>query len=278
MWKHVSNMEIAKEEIEESYKVPNLEKGIAVLELLSENSSGLSLQEIKSTLDISQTTAYRILNTLVRLGYLSYNEQGRYYQLTRKMLTVGFRSIQEHNLLERVLPKLRSLRDRLRETVCFGVMGTEKALFVEQAIGSYPFCFVLSPGKSIELHCSAPGKAMMAFMPENVRENYLSKMNYEIYNSRTLKNATEYLAELERVRIQGYAVDREEEMSGVVCVGTPIFNYDAYPCGAIWISGPKDRLPDEKIAGVAQILKEATAEISENLGYINQIKVTENAN
>ena len=58
------------EKAEENYKVPNLEKGIAVLEYLSLYSLGRTLQAIKSELDISQTTAYRILNTLVRLGYL----------------------------------------------------------------------------------------------------------------------------------------------------------------------------------------------------------------
>ena len=62
------------EKVEENYKVPNLEKGIAVLEYLSLHTQGETLQAIKSDLDISQTTAYRILNTLVRLDYLIYNE------------------------------------------------------------------------------------------------------------------------------------------------------------------------------------------------------------
>ena len=68
----IPNMEKA----EENYKVPNLEKGIAVLEYLSLHTQGETLQDIKSALDISQTTAYRILNTLVRLDYLIYNEDG----------------------------------------------------------------------------------------------------------------------------------------------------------------------------------------------------------
>ena len=71
------------EKAEENYKVPNLEKGIAVLEYLSLYSLGRTLQAIKSELDISQTTAYRILNTLVRLGYLIYNEDTKHYKLSR---------------------------------------------------------------------------------------------------------------------------------------------------------------------------------------------------
>lgn len=261
-------MENTREEIEESYKVPNLEKGVAVLELLSYSNTGMTLQEIKTELDISQTTAYRILNTLVRLGYLLYNESLKKYRLSRKMLTVGFRSVQEHNLLERVLPRLRSLRDLLKETVCFGVMGADKALFIEQAIGAHPFCFVLSPGKSIDLHCSAPGKAMMAFLPDNARDSFLQKMDFRAYNANTLTNRADYLMELDRVRMQGYAVDHEEEMTGVICVGAPIFNYSGSPCGSIWISGPKDRLPEKTVGLYARTIMETTRELSFEFGYV----------
>ena len=93
------------EKVDESYKVPNLEKGIAVLEYLSLRSAGETLQDIKSALDISQTTAYRILNTLVRLEYLNFSEDTKRYKLSRKLLTLGFRSLNEHNLLETVLRK-----------------------------------------------------------------------------------------------------------------------------------------------------------------------------
>ena len=90
------------EKVDESYKVPNLEKGIAVLEYLSLRSAGETLQDIKSALDISQTTAYRILNTLVRLEYLNFSEDTKRYKLSRKLLTLGFRSLNEHTLLETV--------------------------------------------------------------------------------------------------------------------------------------------------------------------------------
>lgn len=253
--------------VEESYKVPNLEKGIAVLELLSFVGAGMTLQEIKVELEISQTTAYRILNTLVRLGYLLYNETSKKYRLSRKMLTVGFRAVQEHNLLELVLPRLRQLRDKIKETVCFGVLGAEKALFIEQAIGTHPFCFVLSPGKVIDLHCSAPGKAMMAYLPANIRDAYLSKMDYKIYNANTITNEKDYLDELAKVRLKGYAVDNEEEMGGVICIGAPIMNFHGYPCGSIWISGPKDRLPEESIIMYAECIMQAAEEVSFEMGY-----------
>ena len=261
------------EKVEENYKVPNLEKGIAVLEYLSLHTQGETLQAIKSDLDISQTTAYRILNTLVRLDYLIYNEDTKRYKLSRKLLTLGYRSLNEHNLLETVLPRLRELRDEVKETACFGVLGERKGIFIEQAQGHHTFRFVLSPGKSFELHCSAPGKAIMAYLPNTVRDRYLSYMDFMHYNDRTIVTREAYLKELETVRKYGYAVDNEEELSGVICVGAPIFNYTGFPCGAIWISGPKDRLTEKVVQASAESIKRVAQSISFELGYSKSKKI-----
>ena len=249
------------------YSVPTLEKGIAVLECLSLHPEGLSMQRLKSLLDVPQTTIYRILNTLLRLGYLLYDEKAKEYKLSSKLLTLGFASLNEHNLLEIVLPYLRELRDIVKETVCFGVLGSEKGVFIEQAQGHHTFRFVLSPGKVFELHCSAPGKAMMAYLPAVIRDRYLSLMSFEKYNERTITDRKTYLKELDRVLKMGYAVDNEEELTGVICVGVPLLNYKGFPCGTIWFSGPKDRLTPPVIETYAKHLKRVAEEISERLGY-----------
>ena len=261
------------EKAEENYKVPNLEKGIAVLEYLSLHTQGETLQDIKSALDISQTTAYRILNTLVRLDYLIYNEDTKRYKLSRKLLTLGFRSLNEHNLLETVLPRLRDLRDQVKETACFGVLGDRKGIFIEQAQGHHTFRFILSPGKPFDLHCSAPGKAIMAYLPNTVRDRYLSYMEFTRYNARTITTRDAYLEELEKVRKLGYAMDNEEELNGVICIGAPIFNYTGYPCGAIWISGPKDRLSKEVVRVSADCIRKVAQTISLELGYSKAKKI-----
>lgn len=252
---------------EENYKVPNLEKGIAVLEYLSLHAQGDTLQNIRHSLDISQTTAYRILYTLVRLEFLLYSEATKRYRLSQKMLMLGFRSLNEHNLLEAVLPRLRNLRDEVKETACFGILGDTKGVFIEQARGYHAFCFVLSPGKSFELHCSAPGKAIMAYLPKTVRDRYLDGMEFMRYNDRTITTREAYLDELARVSELGYALDNEEELSGVICIGAPILNYIGYPLGAIWISGPKDRLSNDVLESSIVSIKTIASEISAELGY-----------
>ena len=98
--------------------------------------------------------------------------------------------------------------------------------------------------------------------PNTVRDYYLAQMEFTRYNARTITTPEAYMEELEKVRRQGYAMDNEEELSGVVCVGTPIFNYTSYPCGAIWISGPKDRLSKEVIRQSVEYIKDTAQCIS----------------
>ena len=253
--------------VEEQYKVPNLEKGLAVLELLSYTRNGMTLQEIKVELDISQTTAYRILNTLVRLGYLLYNDKVKKYRISKKLLTLGLCAIEEHDIFESVLPHIRNLRNKVKETVCYGVISSEKIVFIEQAIGTHPFCFVLTPGKMIDLHCSAPGKAVLAFMEASTRDTYLKTITYERYNENTITCEADLVKELDQISKCGFAMDREEEMIGVVCLGAPIINCHGIPIGAIWLSGPRSRLNDKVIDKYAALLLETTHAISYELGY-----------
>lgn len=257
-------------ETNDGYKVPNLEKGIAIIELLTGKYGGLSLQEIRVETEISQTSAYRILNTLVRLGYLYYDDESKRYRLTRKMLTMGFRTVGEHGLLDAVLPNLRELRNQVKETVFFGVLGDQKGVFIEQAEGLYDFKFLLSPGKEFELHCSAPGKAILAFLPEGMRDHYIANMDFVKFTDHTITDPLLFLQELEKVRQLGYAIDAEEQLTGVACVGAPIFNYTSNPCGAIWVSGPTGRFGHEVIERVVPQLLAITGKISTIMGYIQE--------
>lgn len=251
----------------ETYSVPSLERGLAILEFLSLENRYANLQEIKNELGLSQTTAYRILNTLNRLGYINIDEKTKQYSMTRKMLSMGFSSLDEHEILKTVVPHLQILRDKVKETVCFGVLGEEKGVFIEQAQGLHSFRFALSPGKSFDLHCSAPGKAIMAYLPSMIKQRYLKLMKYEKHNERTINNEADYVEELRKVRKNGYAIDNEEEVTGVICIGAPIFNYTKYPCGSIWISGPKDRLDQQTIDYIAEQVKQTADKVSNELGY-----------
>lgn len=256
-----------KLEGETNYNVPNLEKGLAVLEVLADAPFGMTLQELRNAMKISLTTAYRILNTLVRHGYLFYDEDSKKYSSSMKMLTIGFKSLQEHNLLDLVLPKMRELRNEIEESVFFGVLSEDGIIVLEKSIGTHAFCFYVNTGKKLPLHCSAPGKAMLAALPQEISDEYMNRISFIVHNENTIGSKEQMEKELETVRSRGYALDLEEEMSGVVCVGCSILNYAGLPCGCLWTSAPKARLKPKNLEKIGKRFMEVTSSISTELGY-----------
>lgn len=252
---------------ERSYKVPNLERGLEIMELLAENSGGLTVQEIKNKLNLSQTSVFRITQSLLQHGYLTRDEESKLFYLTRKLLTIGFRAINEHDLLGIALPWMRKLRDDVKETVFLGIFGDTDGIFIEQALGSYPFKFMLTPGNRFPLHCSAPGKAMLAFLPEKEQKELIAKLTLKRFNENTITNKRKFQEELKNVQRLGYSIDKEEQLKGVVCVGAPIYDYKGISSAAIWISGPTERMNETVWKEQGELVKEYALQISIEMGY-----------
>ncbi|MFI3283158.1 MAG: IclR family transcriptional regulator [Rikenellaceae bacterium] len=252
---------------EVKYNVPGLERGIEIIEYLTRYPKGRTLPEIYQALKIPQTTVYRILCTFIRCEYIIYCEDTKRYKLSMKILMLGYRTLMDYSLSESVLPRMRELCDEFHETICFGVMSDNSVVLIEQVQGDNAFCFTMSLGKSFELHCSAPGKAIMAFLPRVESEKYINRVVFTSHNERTITSKEEYRRELDIVLEKGYAIDREEELTGVMCVGAPILNHVGYPCGAIWTSAPKDRIMKRSEEFFVEGIKSLAEQISKDLGY-----------
>lgn len=97
-------------------------------------------------------------------------------------------------------------------------------------------------------------------------------MDFQRFNERTITSREDYMKELRKILKLGYAIDNEEELTGVICIAAPVFDYRGYPCGSIWISGPKGRLTKEVIENNAVLIKEEAKLISAELGYMQTKK------
>ena len=250
------------------YKIPILEKGMQVIELIAQNEKGLTVQEMVNSLKHSKTSIYRIVCSLEEMGYLRKNQETNSFSITKKLFKVGLSSLGTTTIIEHAYEPMRRLRDELRETVVLGTLMGTKIVILEQVIGSHHFSFILKPGVGVCLHASAPGKAMMAYVSEQERDEILAKIEYTLYTENTITNTTDYLKELDRVQSCGYGLDMGEELTGVRCIGAPIFNQAGKVAAAIWITGPGERLPNEAIKDYGKQVVACANEISEKMGYI----------
>ncbi len=250
------------------YHVPNLERALQILELLAKNPEGMTISQIAEALGVPRNSVFRITATLLDRGYLIRDDATKAFQLSIKLLTLAYDGLSEGTLVEKAIPVMRRLRDRIGETVPLGVRTGTEGIVIAQVQGIHPFRFVFEPGRRLHLHTSAPGKALVAFLPEDEREELIARLPMPRYNERTITDPDRYREELERVRRLGYAVDRAEETEGVHCVAACILDRFGYPLAAIWVAGPSVRLPEKEFDSIGPIVREHAERISRSLGVV----------
>ncbi len=260
--------EQVKEE-EKNYSVPNLERALSIIELLINHQHGLTLAEMQEKTGFPKSSLFRITQTLADRQYLVKSESPVRFTLSKKFLHIGLSTLSESSLIENCLPVMREIRDNLKETVLLGSLIEGEGVLLEQVLGLHPFTFMLQPGKRFNLHASAPGKSILAFMPAHEQKETVNAMYFEKFNENTITSKDRYNTELELVQQKGYGFDHAEELDGVHCVGAPIFNQYGYPIAALWITAPSSRLPFKDFDAIGNTLKEAGLAISRKWGFNN---------
>ena len=249
------------------YQVPNLTRGMAILELLARHPEGLSMVEIARAMDLPNNSVFRIATTLTDLGYLHRDPSTKAFSLTRKLLALGYKSIAENSLVEESVADMRQLRDKVKETVLLATLVSRQAIILEQVSGVHPFRFMIEVGTKNPVHASAHGKAIVAFMPADEAEMTIESLDFTKFNNNTITDPEKFKAELAKIRQQGFALDLAEEIQGVRCASAPIFNHTGYPIAALTTTGPADRLSDELLQSAALEVKAHANAISHKLGY-----------
>jgi IclR family acetate operon transcriptional repressor len=249
------------------YVVPILERSLIVLETLSKNPQGMGISELARILAMPKNSVFRILTTLYLSGYLTRDEDGRIYRLSRKILALGYEALDEHSLVEKSLDVMRELRDQTGETVLIGTLLGNEGVVLELVPSNQPIKFLVEVGNRFPLHTAAPAKAMLAFLPESEADARIKKISFRKFTSATITSAIAYRRALADARKTGLAFDREEEMESLHCVAAPIFNHRGYPIAALWITGPSYRFRREHFSRMGENVRQAAQRISARFGH-----------
>lgn len=249
------------------YNVPALERGLLILELLGAHPQGLSLVDIARRLKFPANSTFRIALTLARLGYLSRSDKTKTYVLTRRLLSIGFSTVHEYNIVEKSMGLLRAFRDEVKETVALAILLPEEArgLVLAQAESRHAFGYRLEIGTRFDLHCTGPGKALVAFLPDEEMKKIVGNITFTRYNANTITTRDAFLKEMALIRKAGYALDREEAMDGCYCVAAPVFNENGHSIAAIWATGPSNRYMKAESVAVGKMAVKYASQISERL-------------
>jgi len=250
------------------YIVPNLDRALAMLELLSGRPEGLNVSELSVELGIPKNSAFRIAVTLESRGFLDKSAGTKRYRLTPRLLMLGAVSSTDVNLFEKSVDVMRRLRDETHETALLGTLTGDEGVVLDQALGTHPFKFAVDAGTRFMLHTAAPGKAMLAAMGEDERRQRVRRLSFPRFTPNTITSAEEFLGHLEKVAQRGYGFDLNEEMEGQTCVGAAITGATGSPIAALWITAPSSRIPDGQLDALGSLVKAHADEISARFGAI----------
>jgi len=238
---------------------------MAVLEAVGERVEGLTHAEIVEHTGCSSNLVHRVLSTLVSLGYMTRRVDNRRYALSNRFVEVFRPLVSDKSFVVCAQTGLRFLRDRSRETVQLIIETGGKAIVLDQLSGLEPVQVMGRVGMHVPLYSCAPGKALLAFMPNTKREDWFRTVKLKSFTAATKNTRAELEDEFRQILRRGYAEDREEGIEGIRCVAAPIFDTHQQTVGAITVMSPKARLPQRRFAEVGLWCLEAAALVREEL-------------
>jgi len=235
-------------------QVPALQRGLAMLEYLAALPDGATLSELGTQLGISMASIFRLAGGLEELGYVRRDEKTKRYSVTQKLLLLGQPHSGRRSLAECSLEPMRRILAATGETTQLCCLADTSCVILEQLPSVHPFKYIVDLGSRVQLHCCAPGKAMLAFLPDAALDAILPKLKLEKHTEQTITTRKALLVELGRIRACGYAFDRGEHFEGIHCVAAPLLDRHGHALAAITIAGPASRLPVRRFAEFAETI------------------------
>lgn len=238
---------------------PALQRGLALLQALATRPNGASQSELAALLNLPQTAVHRIAMALEHLGYIQKHAATRSLRVTQKLLLLGQPHSGGRTLIEACLPSLRNISQRTNETTQLCVLAKTHCIILEQIPSRHPFKYIVDLGSRAPVQCCAPGKAMLAFLPDPDRTQVIQALEFHPYTPKSLLSQEALEKELEEIRYRGYALDQGEHFEGIHCIAAPLLDVHGQPLAAITIAGPSTRIPKTVFAEWGAAISEAAS-------------------
>ena len=231
---------------------PTCGKSLAILDLVARHPRGITAAQAARASSITPNLVFRILKTLVAMGYCLQHGTTKTYTLSGKLLEMAGPQSGDQSLVLAGHEALRALRDATGETVQLLIESGGKALVLEQLRGTQALQVCGDVGLRTPLYSSAPGKAILAWWSDKRRSDWFRGRTLKSFTATTLADRGRLEDELVASRARGYTVDRAEGLEGIHCVAAPILDLHGTPLAAVTIMAPVSRMPVDRFPALGE--------------------------
>jgi IclR family KDG regulon transcriptional repressor len=249
-----------------TYNITALQRGLRLLQLFSDSPQGLAAKEVAGRSRLPVSTVHRFLANLEASGFLNCSGDG-VYRLGIACFAIGQAALGQLDIRRVSLPYLQELNQQTRETTHLTVRHGLSAVYLEKLDSPEQLRIHSRIGAAVPLYCTAVGKVMLAYMPDDERKKVLPQLALKRLTPHTVGNLQELEAELYRVRKNGYACDLEENELHIRCIAAPIWDHAGCVNASLSITAPMVRMVAARIRQLAPLIQSAGLQISRELGY-----------
>lgn len=224
------------------------------------NERELSLTEISSRVNLNKSTVFRLLNTLEQKGFLIRNPDTEKYRLGFRIWELSTNLIGVDDPATLLLPEMTRLRDILDETISLYVRDGYERIRIQSIESNQAIRRVAPVGIRLPLSVGASSKVLVAFEDPITRGSILDQLEKKDSIDRK-----EFNRIIKEVQEKGYATSFEEREIGAVAISFPIFNRNGDMIAVLSVSGPVNRLTEEKLNEIAPVVRETAIRMGKML-------------
>ncbi len=250
----------------EQGSVQSVERSFALIELLCKNGA-MGITEMAAASGLSKATVFRLIATLVKLGYVQQKAGSDKYRLTLKFLHLSADTLSNIDMRRYARPFLERIPQLTGETAHLVERSGNDIVYIDKFDSTANSIRMVSRvGLSLSMVYTAVGRAIMARLPDEEIRRIWDATVIEKKTPHTIVSFDAFMDEMRRVRRQGYAVDREENELGVRCVGIALPDMYGEYTYAFSVSAPATRMDDAKEAEIGELVLKTAREMAKAMG------------
>jgi IclR family transcriptional regulator, acetate operon repressor len=252
--------------------VQSLLRAISLLEILAEDDEGYRLVDLAARAGLSTSTTHRLLTTLEQKRFVQFSRDSSLWFVGVRCFSIGAAFPRRRGFASLALPFMQRLRDLTGETVNLGLLDQGDVVFLTQVESRELMRAITRPGGRSPLPCTAMGQALLSVMSEREVAELLKLHGLPRRTPKSIARPTMLHEALTAARVQGYAVDDEENAVGLRCVAAPIFDELRRPYAAVSIAGPTVRVTQRRVPELGEQAIAAAREITEATGGLIPVR------
>lgn len=239
--------------------VRSLERGLEVIEVMSRAQTSLTLADISRLCDTTRATARRLVLTLKELGYVAFD--GYAYSLRPRVMDLGDAYLSGLGLPQVAHPHLARLAATVQDTCSLTVLDEFDVVYVDRVRASRLMTVNIDIGTRFPAYATSTGRILLAALPEESVEDYLSTLEAEPLTEMTTTSAPGLREEISRARREGFAIANQELDMGLRSVAAPVRASTGAVVAAVVVSTQVTRTPLDilRTQVVPQLLETATS-------------------